>query len=157
MNNALKIYILLGLISLIIVSTIYYLNLQNDQEIGQRNIDQITATASQTPTPQAIRSETENSLSQIMRQQLPIQNADIDIAYSPLLKLFFVRKKTDRADIVLQNFLKKNKLDSPFVQERIRYVNEPAVQVLLREEKKAFPNHPDTQEIDEAHDNPKDL
>ncbi|MBI1862828.1 hypothetical protein HYS00_01770 [Candidatus Microgenomates bacterium] len=87
-------------------------------------------------------------LDKVMKTQLPIQNANVDIAYSRLLKKFFIYKKTRFADQIVQDFLKKNQLENIAQGDMIIYVNKPALQQMFAEEKRLFPAHPDTQEID---------
>lgn len=108
------------------------------------------------PTPVAVSSTAQTplqvKLEVIMKTQLPVQNKDIDIAYSHLLKRLYVYKKTAAADVILNTFIQKNGLESFADQNGIVLVDRPAVLKMLEDEKSAFPDNPETKEVDTLHD-----
>lgn len=83
-----------------------------------------------------------------MQTQLPIQSPVVDIAYSRLIKKFYIYKKTPKADAAISDFFVRNGLENITRESRIVYTNRPALHVMLDDEKRLFPNHPDTQELD---------
>lgn len=153
MTNHVKIGILGGLVALILLSGYYYIQLNQSPDLGTPSAAPTGAAANVSPRPSvAPRTETDIQLEQVLKRQLPILQDDVEITYSPLTRQFYIYKKTAQADQILAAFITKNKISDAIVRTRFTYVNKPALEVLLSEEQRLFPSHPDTQEIDQAHD-----
>lgn len=105
------------------------------------------------PTPSIFISEnatnpTEVKLETIMQTQLPMQTPSVDIAYSRLIKKFYIFKKKPNADEIIKDFFESNDLEGTISEDKIVYTNRAALQVLLDDERRQFPNHPDTRQLD---------
>lgn len=55
-------------------------------------------------------SERELALISSVERRLPYYTKDLDIVYSDLFKMFFIHKKTDQAEMLLNNFLQENQI-----------------------------------------------
>lgn len=154
MSNHVKVGILGALVALILLSGLYYLQLNQTPDAGTAPSAAPSGAATNvTPAPSvAPRTETDIKFEQIMQKQLPILQDDIEITYSPLTRQFYIYRKTEKADQALQAFITKNKISSLVANTRFTYVNKPVMEVLFSEERRLFPSHPDTQEVDKLHD-----
>ena len=156
MNTQIKITIVAFFVILILLSGLYYLQL-NQEVTTNGTIPSAAPTgaaANVTPAPSvAPRTETDIQLEQVLERQLPILQDDVEITYSPLTRRFYIYKKTAQADQLVKAFVTKNKISNLIVRTRFIYVNDPVLEVLFAEEQRLFPSHPDTQEIDQTHDN----
>ncbi len=105
-----------------------------------------------TPNPTTIDVNSpavQKRLETIMVEQTPILNEDVEIVYSPLIKKYFIRKKSDNADVIIRTFFDKNNLSGVLVTPgMIVYTQEHALYYMLGEQKRLFPDHPSTQELD---------
>jgi hypothetical protein len=106
-----------------------------------------------TPTPHIFisanaKNPAEVKLETIMQTRLPIQTTDVDIAYSRLIKKFYVRKKTSRADQIVLDFMKHNDLGNIISEGKIVYTTGPALAAMFADEKRLFPDSPDARELD---------
>lgn len=93
--------------------------------------------------------QVQKKLEAIMREQTPILTDDVEIVYSPLIKKYFIHKKTANADTTIQDFFTRNEINGILYDPTmVQYVEEDALQYMLKEERRLFPDHPDTQQLD---------
>lgn len=152
MNSRMRLLLLAAfgtLIALTILILLFSRSSQNAVTGGSQGGSFFAPRPSVAPRPNIGDPQVQEKLETIMREQTPILTQDVEIVYSPLIKKYYIYKKTRNADARILEFFTRNDivgiLHDP---DMVEYVQEGALYYMLEEERRLFPDHPDTQQLD---------
>jgi len=149
MSNKIKLFTIAGAAMLLILSVAIsmFATTQNKKEAGSEKNKPDRQTLQRLPNNDPI---VEQHLKNTTIEQLPILEEDVEIAYSLLLKRYFIRRKTATANKVIADFFTRNNIEHLLEdQSMIIFTDKYVMDLLISEEQRMFPDHPDTQEVDQ--------